>query len=123
MLLKNFLAVCVFALATMVQADETPRKYVGTWSGTWYEAMTSGTLWLTLNPEGTGSIRFANLEKFGKDVTPLSSIRFLENRINFAASGDGAKDFVGHMFLIEGDKFKGSAKYDGFAVTFVLSKE
>ena len=116
--LKTFLALCVFALATIAHADEAPQKYIGTWSGAWYEGMTSGTLWLTFNPEGTGSIRFTNLEKFGKSVTLLSSIRFLGNRINFTAGGDGAKDFVGHVFLIGEDKFRGSAEYDGVAVTF-----
>ena len=123
MIIKKFLAVCVFALATIVHADETPQKYVGTWSGAWYEGMTSGTLWLTFNPEGTGSIRFTNLEKFGKDVTLLSPIRFLGNRINFTANGDGAKDFVGHVFLIGEDKFRGSAEYDDLAVTFRLARE
>ena len=121
--LKTFLALCVFAWATIAHADEAPQKYIGTWSGAWYEGMTSGTLWLTFNPEGTGSIRFTNLEKFGKTVTLLSSIRFLGNRINFTADGDGAKDFVGHVFLIGEDKFRGSAEYDGVAVTFRLSKE
>jgi hypothetical protein len=123
MLLKNLLVVCILMLATCVHADETPRKYVGTWSGAWYEGMTSGTLWLTFQPDGTGSIRFTNLEKFGTDEVPLTSIRFLGNRINFSANGMGIHDFVSHVFLIGGNKLRGNAEFDGLAVTYRLSKK
>jgi hypothetical protein len=110
-------------LATFVHADDTPRKYLGTWSGAWYEGMTSGTLWLTFQPDGTGSIRFTNLEKFGTDEVPLTSIRFLGNRINFSANGMGIHDFVSHVFLIGGNKLRGNAEFDGLAVTYRLSKK
>lgn len=110
-------------LATFVHGDDTPRKYVGTWSGAWYEGMTSGTLWLTFQPDGTGSIRFTNLEKFGTDEVPLTSIRFLGNRINFSANGMGIHDFVSHVFLIGGNKLRGNAEFDGLAVTYRLSKK
>ena len=105
MLLKNLLVVCILTLATFVHADDTPRKYVGTWSGAWYEGMTSGTLWLTFQPDGTGSIRF------------------LGNRINFSAHGMGIHDFVSHAFLIGGNKLRGNAEFDGLAVTYRLSKK
>ena len=123
MLLKNLLVVCILTLATFVHADDTPRKYVGTWSGAWHEGMTSGTLWLTFQPDGTGSIRFTNLEKFGADEVMLTSIRFLGNRINFSAHGMGIHDFVSHVFLIGGDKLRGNAEFDGLAVTYRLSKK
>ena len=123
MLLKNLLVVCILMLATFVHGDDTPRKYVGTWSGAWHEGMTSGTLWLTFQPDGTGSIRFTNLEKFGTDEVPLTSIRFLGNRINFSANGMGIHDFVSHVFLIGGNKLRGNAKFDGLAVTYRLSKK
>ena len=123
MLLKNLLVVCILMLATFVHGDDTPRKYVGTWSGAWYEGMTSGTLWLTFQPDGTGSIRFTNLEKFGTDEVPLTSIRFLGNRINFSANGMGIHDFVSHVFLIGGNKLRGNAEFDGLAVIYRLSKK
>ncbi|MBT5950412.1 MAG: hypothetical protein HOG90_04700 [Betaproteobacteria bacterium] len=123
MLLKNLLVVCILTLATFVHADDTPRKYVGTWSGAWHEGMTSGTLWLTFQPDGTGSIRFTNLEKFGADEVMLTSIRFLGNRINFSAHGMGIHDFVSHAFLIGGNKLRGNAEFDGLAVTYRLSKK
>lgn len=123
MLLKNLLVVCILMLATFVHADDTPRKYVGTWSGAWHEGMTSGTLWLTFQPDGTGSIRFTNLEKFGADEVMLTSIRFLGNRINFSAHGMGIHDFVSHAFLIGGNKLRGNAEFDGLAVTYRLSKK
>jgi hypothetical protein len=123
MLLKNLLVVCILTLATFVHADDTPRKYVGTWSGAWHEGMTSGTLWLTFQPDGTGSIRFTNLEKFGADEVMLTSIRFLGNRINFSAHGMGIHDFVSHVFLIGGNKLRGNAEFDGLAVTYRLSKK
>ncbi|MBT6411190.1 MAG: hypothetical protein HOK08_01960 [Betaproteobacteria bacterium] len=123
MLLKNLLVVCILTLATFVHADDTPRKYVGTWSGAWHEGMTSGTLWLTFQPNGTGSIRFTNLEKFGADEVMLTSIRFLGNRINFSAHGMGIHDFVSHAFLIGGNKLRGNAEFDGLAVTYRLSKK
>ena len=123
MLLKNLLVVCILTLATFVHADDTPRKYVGTWSGAWHEGMTSRTLWLTFQPDGTGSIRFTNLEKFGADEVMLTSIRFLGNRINFSAHGMGIHDFVSHAFLIGGNKLRGNAEFDGLAVTYRLSKK
>ena len=123
MLLKNLLVGCILTLATFVHADDTPRKYVGTWSGAWHEGMTSGTLWLTFQPDGTGSIRFTNLEKFGADEVMLTSIRFLGNRINFSANGMGIHDFVSHAFLIGGNKLRGNAEFDGLAVTYRLSKK
>ncbi len=123
MLLKNLLVVCILTLATFVHADDTPRKYVGTWSGAWHEGMTSGTLWLTFQPDGTGSIRFTNLEKFGADEVMLTSIRFLGNRINLSANGMGIHDFVSHVFLIGGNKLRGNAEFDGLAVTYRLSKK
>ena len=123
MLLKNLLVVCILTLATFVHADDTPRKYVGTWSGAWHEGMTSGTLWLTFQPDGTGSIRFTNLEKFGADEVMLTSIRFLGNRINFSAHGMGIHDFVSNAFLIGGNKLRGNAEFDGLAVTYRLSKK
>lgn len=123
MLLKNLVVVCMLTLASFVHANDAPQKYVGTWSGAWYEGMTSGTLWLTFEPDGTGSIRFTNLEKFGTDETPLISIRFLGNRINFSANGKGIHDFVSHVFLIGGNKLRGNAEFDGLAVTYRLSKK
>ena len=123
MLLKNLLVVCILTLTTFVNAEETPQKYIGTWSGAWYEGMTSGTLWLTFQPDGTGSIRFTNLVKFGADEVMLTSIRFLGNRINFSANGMGIHDFVSHAFLIGGNKLRGNAEFDGLAVTYRLSKK
>ena len=123
MLLKNLLVVCILTLTTFVNAEETPQKYIGTWSGAWHEGMTSGTLWLTFQPDGTGSIRFTNLEKFGADEVMLTSIRFLGNRINFSANGMGIHDFVSHAFLIGGNKLRGNAEFDGLAVTYRLSKK
>jgi len=123
MLLKNLLVVCILTLTTFVNAEETPQKYIGTWSGAWYEGMTSGTLWLTFQPDGTGSIRFTNLVKFGTDEMPLKSIRFLGNRINFSASGAGIQVFTSHVFLIGGNKLRGSAEFDGLTMTYRLSKK
>ena len=123
MLLKNLVVVCMLTLASFAHADDTPRKYVGTWSGAWHEGMTSGTLWLTFQPDGTGSIRFTNLEKFGADEVMLTSIRFLGNRINFSAHGMGIHDFVSHAFLIGGNKLRGNAEFGGLAVTYRLSKK
>lgn len=126
MLLKNFLFLCVLTLATLAtfaQANDTPQKYVGTWTGAWYEGMTSGTLWLTFQPNGNGSIRFTNLAKFGTSERPLTAIRFLGNRINFSANGEGVHDFVSHVFLIGGNKLRGNAEFDGLAVTYRLSKK
>ena len=123
MLFKNFLAVCVLTLTTFAQANDTPQKYVGTWTGAWHEGMTSGTLWLTFKPDGTGSILFTNLTKFGNVERPLTTIRFLGNRINFSANGEGVHDFVSHVFLIGENKLTGNADFDGSAVKYRLSKK
>ncbi|MBA4739865.1 MAG: hypothetical protein H2061_02090 [Burkholderiales bacterium] len=123
MLLKNILLVWMLTIIMFAHADDTPQKYIGTWTGAWHEGMTSGTLWLTFQPNGNGSIRFTNLAKFGTSERSLTAIRFLGNRINFSANGQGVHDFVSHVFLIGGNKLRGNAEFDGLALTYRLSKK
>ena len=123
MLLKNILLVWMLTIIMFAHADDTPQNYIGTWTGAWHEGMTSGTLWLTFQPNGNGSIRFTNLAKFGTSERSLTAIRFLGNRINFSANGQGVHDFVSHVFLIGGNKLRGNAEFDGLALTYRLSKK
>ena len=123
MLLKNILLVWMLTIIMFAHADDTPQKYIGTWTGAWHEGMTSGTLWLTFQPNGNGSIRFTNLAKFGTSERSLTAIRFLGNRINFSANGQGVHDFVSHVFLIGGNKLRGNAEFDGLALTYKKKKK
>ena len=113
----------MLTIIMFAHADDTPQKYIGTWTGAWHEGMTSGTLWLTFQRNGNGSIRFTNLAKFGTSERSLTAIRFLGNRINFSANGQGVHDFVSHVFLIGGNKLRGNAEFDGLALTYRLSKK
>ncbi|MBT4386645.1 MAG: hypothetical protein HOD27_07355 [Betaproteobacteria bacterium] len=121
--LKNFAAVCLLSIVTILSAEEIPNQHVGTWSGAWYEGMTSGKLWVTFKLGGHGSIRFTNLDKFGVSETTMSSLHFFEKGVNFSANGEGIHDFVSRATFIDKNTLKGKAEFDGLAVTFRLSKE
>jgi len=95
----------------------------GLWAGPWYRGMTSGTMTLQINADGTGVIQFMNLDNFGEDAVALSNVKKDGNNFDFSAAGAGASVFVASTQLISGGKaLKGKAKYEGFPIKFKLKR-
>ena len=95
----------------------------GTWAGPWYRGMTSGTMVLQINADGTGDIQFRNLDNFGEETVALSNVKKDDNSFDFSASGVGASVFVASSQLTgDGKVLKGKAKYEGFPIKFKLKR-
>jgi len=106
-----------------VYADSTPEKFLGTWTGSWRGESASGQVSLTFAVGVKGSIRFSNLESFGAEETQLNTLKFLGNRINFLVQDDEGRDLDSYVFLIGGNRLKGSATYDGKTISYRLSRQ
>ena len=107
------------ASVSAVAADDLS----GTWAGPWYRGMTSGTMVLQINADGTGEVQFRNLDNFGEESVALSKVNKDDNSFSFSASGAGASVFVASSQLTgDGKILKGKAKYEGFPIKFKLKR-
>ena len=112
---------CVFIFSA--HAESTPEKFLGTWTGSWRVGSASGQVSVTFVEGVKGSIRFSNLESFGAEETPLNTLKFLGNRINFLVQDHEGQDLDSYVFLIGGNRLKGSATYKGETISYRLSRQ
>ena len=117
------LVVLAYVFIFSAHAESTPEKFLGTWTGSWRGESASGQVSVTFSEDVKGSIRFSNLESFGEVETSLSALRFLGNRINFLVRDDEGRDLDSYVFLIGGNRLKGSATYDGETISYRLSRQ
>ncbi len=96
----------------------------GIWSGPWYRGMTSGTMFLEIDGDGKGQVRFTNLDNFGDDAVPLSRVKKGSAALKFSASGTGPGVFAADSQLTsDGNILKGDGEYDGFDIKFKLKRQ
>ena len=121
---RNIVLVALaYVFIFSVYADNTPEKFLGTWTGSWRGESASGQVSVTFAEGVKGSIRFSNLESFGAEETPLTTLKFLGNRINFLVQDDEGRDLDSYVFLIGGSRLKGSATYEGETISYRLSRQ
>jgi hypothetical protein len=97
--------------------------FSGDWQGPWYRGMTSGTMMLQIEADGSGMVEFRNLDNFGEEVVPLSRVNKSNVSFGFSASGDGPGVFVATTKLISGGKvLEGKGEYEGFPIKFKLKR-
>lgn len=95
----------------------------GTWAGPWYRGMTSGTMTLQIESDGSGVIQMNNLDNFPEDEVALTNTEKGDTTFNFQAPGDGAAVFVVKTQLTpDGKILAGSGRYEGFAIKFKLKR-
>ena len=95
----------------------------GTWAGAWYRGMTSGTMTLQIEPDGSGVIQMNNLDNFTQDEVALIDTEKSDSAFNFKAPGGGADVFVVKTQLAaDGTILAGSGRYEGFAIKFKLKR-
>src|SRR5581483_1942377 len=78
------LAVIAASPPAPAQEDAAP---AGIWKGPWYRGMTSGTMMLEVSGDGSGSVRFTNLETFGDGPAVLQKTATKAGTYEFAAFG------------------------------------
>jgi hypothetical protein len=114
-------AVAAFWSASIVPAFA--EGVAGTWAGPWYRGMTSGTMTLRIEPDGSGVIQMNNLDNFPEDEVTLTDTEKGDSTFNFRAPGEGAGVFVVKTQLAaEGTVLAGSGRYEGFAIKFKLKR-
>ena len=95
----------------------------GKWGGPWYRGMTSGTMTLQVQADGSGVVQFTNLDGFGEQAVALSRSRIDGTRLDFSAAGEGAGVFVASTQLTgDGEVLEGKGEYDGFPIKFKLKR-
>ena len=115
------LAALTWSLFSSVAAAD---ELSGTWSGPWYRGMTSGTMTLEIDATNEkAQVRFTNLENFGDDALPVSTLETAQKTVKFSVASDGAGVFVASSKLAsEGKVLKGTAEYEGFRIEFKLKR-
>ncbi|HZP92974.1 MAG TPA: hypothetical protein VFB20_08845 [Burkholderiales bacterium] len=114
------LAVIAASPPAPAQEDAAP---AGIWKGPWYRGMTSGTMMLEVSGDGSGSVRFTNLETFGDGPAVLQKTATKAGTYEFAAFGAAGAEFAGSARLIKGGKaLGGTARYEGFPIKFELQR-
>jgi hypothetical protein len=95
----------------------------GTWKGPWYIGMTSGLAAMEIAADGTGTIAFTNLEKFGDEPVALTKTSFDGRAFKFAASGTGGVEisFVTQLGS-DAKQLRGNGKYGGFGARLELRR-
>ena len=97
--------------------------FSGNWVGPWYRGMTSGTMLLQVEADGSGLVEFRNLDNFGEEAVKLSRVKKTNVSFEFSASGDGPGVFVATTKLISGGKvLEGKGEYEGFPIKFKLKR-
>ena len=95
----------------------------GSWAGPWYRGMTSGTMTLQINSDGSGVIQMTNLDNFPEDEVVLSNTGKDAGTFKFSAAGSGASVFVARTQLSgDGQVLEGKGKYEGFPIKFKLKR-
>ena len=108
-------SVCILPAA----ADDVS----GSWAGPWYRGMTSGTMTLRIESDGSGIIQMTNLDNFPEDEVVLSSTEKDDKTFKFSAAGSGASAFVARTQLSgDGQVLEGKGKYEGFPIKFKLKR-
>ncbi|MGQ0578817.1 MAG: hypothetical protein ACT4PQ_07915 [Betaproteobacteria bacterium] len=120
---RLWLAAIVLAANTGIGAalaDELT-SLQGTWKGPWYIGMTSGVARMEIAANGSGTIAFTNLEKFGLEPAGLAKTSFDGKTFNFAATGTGGIEFsVGMQLGSDGKQLRGNGKYGNLGARLEL---
>ena len=118
-------AVIVMVAATWNAAAlaDPPTSLQGTWKGPWYIGMSSGLAKMEIAADGSGTIEFTNLEKFGEEPVALTKTSFDGKTFRFVASGTGSGAFtVGLQLEAGGKQLRGNGKYGGFGARLELQR-
>ena len=95
----------------------------GTWGGAWYRGMTSGTMTLKIEADGSGVIQMTNLDNFSEDEVTLTGTEKGDKTYSFRAPGLAAAAFTASTQLSDdGNVLEGKGRYEGFAIKFKLKR-
>ncbi|MGD2140103.1 MAG: hypothetical protein PVH25_06905 [Burkholderiales bacterium] len=118
-LIATVAALCSAFMVPAAAAD----KLSGTWAGAWYRGMTSGTMVLQIEADGSGVIQMTNLDNFSEDEVTLQKTTKEDTSYSFRAPGLSAGVFVASAQLSEDGKvLDGKGKYEGFQIKFKLKR-
>ncbi|HUU72859.1 MAG TPA: hypothetical protein VMW70_09540 [Burkholderiales bacterium] len=120
---RSFLAITAAVFWASCLPAGAADGFSGSWEGPWYRGMTSGTMILLIETDGSGVIEFTNLDNFGEETVELSKVKKAEDSFGFSASGAGPGVFVATTELIsDGKVLKGKGEYEGFPIKFKLKR-
>ena len=120
---KGFLSLICVAFWLACAPAGASDGFSGSWEGPWYRGMTSGTMVLSIEADGSGTVKFKNLDNFGEDVVELTRVKKQPDSFGFSASGDGPGVFVASTMLTrEGTILEGKGEYEGFPIKFKLKR-
>ena len=95
----------------------------GTWAGAWYRGMTSGTMTLKIEADGSGVIQMTNLDNFSEDEVTLTNTEKGDKTYSFRAPGMAAGVFAASTQLNDdGSVLEGKGRYEGFSIKFKLKR-
>lgn len=117
------IAAAALSAAIPATAQEVNAALAGTWKGPWYRGMTSGVMTLEVAPDGSGNVRFTNLDNFGDGPATLAKVSIAGDGFEFSANGTGGREFAAAAQLAKnGSALRGTARYEGFGVKFELKR-
>lgn len=120
---KMWLVAAAVALWSTWMLPATADDLSGSWVGPWYRGMTSGTMTLQIEPDGSGMIQMINLDNFTEDEVVLSKVKQDAGGFRFQASGGGHGVFVAKTQLGgDGATLEGKGEYEGFPIKFKLKR-
>jgi hypothetical protein len=95
----------------------------GSWKGPWYIGMSSGTVAMDIDEDGSGKIALTNLDEFGSQPVPLAKQSFDGKWFTFSATGAHGAALIMNLQLGEGGKqLRGNGKHAGFGTRMELQR-
>ncbi len=120
---RMFLATIAALLWAGWLSSASAADFSGGWEGPWYRGMTSGTMMLQINADGSGTVAFKNLDNFGDETVQISGVTNDSKRFGFSASGEGPGVFSANAKLAgNGKVLEGKGEYEGFPIKFKLKR-
>lgn len=120
---KMWLVAVAFSLWSSGMLPAAAGDLSGSWVGPWYRGMTSGTMTLRIESDGSGMIQMINLDNFTEEEVELYKVKQSADSFGFSASGGGHGVFVANTQLSgDGATLDGKGEYEGFPIKFKLKR-